>query len=222
MATEDGVGSFLAGWLCQSVVCCHGQWKVTIRDKDGPSASCGRKVCWLPISITGWQPCVEMLPQVTKQLLMGYSADENGHDRFCCSMTMQDCKAVNKQHKKWHPLDTLSYHIHHILQIWPHWTIHCSTKWNNHSTGENSLPMMTCREVSATRCRVSPKDGALLLSKSYREMATVHRPQWGVCQKYYSRRLVTQMSVNHLRTTFVSYVRTQYVVIRTTFCVQWL
>ena len=44
------------------------------------------------------------------------------------SMTMQDHTAVNKEHKHWHPLDIPSYHIHHILHIWPHQTTLYSTK----------------------------------------------------------------------------------------------
>jgi len=44
------------------------------------------------------------------------------------SMTMQDHTAINKQHKHWHPLDISSYHIHHILHIWPHQTTLYSTK----------------------------------------------------------------------------------------------
>jgi hypothetical protein len=37
--------------------------------------------------------------------------------------------SLNKQHRNWHPLDITSSHIHHILQIWPHQNMPCSTKW---------------------------------------------------------------------------------------------
>lgn len=55
----------------------------------------------------------------------------------------------------------------HILQIWHHRATLCSTKWKNHSVGENSKPLMTWRELYATPCVVSSKSGKLPLSAIY-------------------------------------------------------
>ena len=66
-SSRVGQRFLLAGRLLQLVVCCRGEWKVTVKDKDGPRDSCGRTVCRLTTSIVGWQLCVETQPQVVEQ-----------------------------------------------------------------------------------------------------------------------------------------------------------
>jgi len=39
-----------------------------------------------------------------------YGSKENGHVRFCCSMTLRDPKKLKKQHGNLHPLDIQFYH----------------------------------------------------------------------------------------------------------------
>jgi hypothetical protein len=61
---------------------------------------------------------------------------------------------LNKQHRNWHPLDITSSHIHHILQIWPHQTMPCSTKWKEPLHGRkfptcDSLETCVCDYVSS-------------------------------------------------------------------------
>jgi len=76
----------------------------------------------------------------------------------------------------------------------------------NYSTGEDSLPVMTGREVYTTLRTVTIKNGMLLLSKSYQRDGNVVHTLVGimliVLQCYLSPiiswRLATQLSVNHL------------------------
>jgi len=65
--------------------------------------------------------------------------------------------SLNKQHRNWHPLDITSSHIHHILQIWPIRLRVVQQNEKNHFMGENSLPVIACRQVSAGYHSI-PKD----------------------------------------------------------------
>jgi hypothetical protein len=96
-----------------------------------------------------------------------YGAKKNGHGRFCCSMTLQDHTAVNQQHTNLNPLDTQFYHNHNIPHSWPHRTTFHSTKRKKLSAGENSLPVMTWREISVTLCVLSARTGRMPLFESY-------------------------------------------------------
>jgi hypothetical protein len=167
MAAEDGVGSFSAGRLPQSAVRYRGPWKVTIMDRDAPRVSCGRKVCRLPTSIVGWQLCVETLPQVTEQCFNGLRLQRKWARQV---VLRHDNARPHSSKETTQNLTSLRYAVlphPHIRQIWPHRTMLCSTKWKNHSAGENSVSVITRREVSATLCAVFPKTGTLQLSKSY-------------------------------------------------------
>ena len=53
----------------------------------------------------------------------------------------------SKRHWNWHRWDIPSNHIHHILQIWPHRTMLCSTKWR--TTPREKIP---CQWRPAERC----------------------------------------------------------------------
>jgi hypothetical protein len=164
--------------------------------------------CWYPSSAGSrvWRRC----PKLQNNVLMGSVTKGNGHASFICSMTMGDSTVVMNQHKNWHLLDIPSYQIHHILQIWPHRTM-CSKKWKNHSAEENSLPVMTWREVSTSLCVVSPKTGALQLSKSYQRdgnsaqtlVASMSKVLQCDLSPVISRMLVTQMSVNRSWMAFI-------------------
>lgn len=122
-----------------------------------------------------------------------------GHIMFCCSMTLQDRKTLNKQHRNLHPLDIQFYHSQNILQIWPHRTIFCSTKWKNHFAEENSLPVMTWREMSVTLCALFIKTGRLPLFEINQKYGKVAQTTSKVLQcdlsPDISWMLVTQMNV---------------------------
>ena len=93
------------------------------------------------------------------------------------SMTMQDHTAINKQHKHWQPSDIPTYHIHHILHIWPHQTHFIQQ--NNRTNPQEKMPYQWWHGEGCPRlhCRSL---------KVTTERAAVHRPWWGVCQKCYS------------------------------------
>jgi len=155
-------------------------------------------------SVENWDKNVPPIPQQTYPLRMKL--------KFA-THSMWDCTAVNKQHKHWHPTDTPSYKIHHIIHIQPQQTVVYSTRWKNHSVGENSLPLVTWREVVHDTVEVSHR-----LKDLYAAALWKLPDRW---QKWIdlggeyvktlkcdilpviSWRLVTQLSVNHLRMTFV-------------------
>lgn len=57
--------------------------------------------------------------------------------------------SLNKQQRNWHPLDITSSHNHYILQIWPHQTMPCSTKWKEPLHGRK---FHTCDSLEAGVC----------------------------------------------------------------------
>jgi hypothetical protein len=105
---------------------CHGQRRTTwFFWKEGVSAADMHRR--LPTCVVGRQPCVETLPLDVEEHFDGLRRQVKSARQV---LLLRDNARPHssKHHKNWYPLDIPSYHMHHILQLWLHRTMLCSTK----------------------------------------------------------------------------------------------
>lgn len=105
-SSRVGQRFLLAGGLLQLVVRCRGEWKVTLKDKDGPRDFCGRTICRLAAVCGDATASRRTVFRLVESSSNGRETVKKGINPGCTSSAVQRVSRICQEHRRV-PIDEL-------------------------------------------------------------------------------------------------------------------